>query len=165
MAKTTERKKKTDTNNTVGRPLKFANAGELQVRIDEYFHSCYEERWDSRSDKDGNVTWHPSLDRYGMIIRDQIKPFTISGLAVFLGTSRQTLLNYEETDEFFDTITRAKAIIENYAEEQLFDKNARNINGIQFNLNNNYKRWTNKQEVDMNATLEYSLKLPPKPGE
>lgn len=148
-----------------GRPLKFKSAKELQKKIDAYFESCYEERWEQIIGQDEKMTWVPIYDRHGEIIKDQVKPFTISGLAVFLETSRQTLLNYEENEEFFDTVTRAKAKIENYAEEQLFDKNARNINGIQFNLNNNYKRWTNKQEVDMNATMEYSLKLPPQPGQ
>ena len=36
----------------------------------------------------------------------------ITGLAVHLDTSRQTLCNYEERDDFFDTIKRAKDKIE-----------------------------------------------------
>jgi hypothetical protein len=137
----------------VGRPLKFKSAALLQVSIDEYFNSCFEERWQKRTDKEGNETWHPALDRDGMIIRDQKRPFTISGLALHIGTNRQTLLNYEKEQEFFDTITRAKARIENYAEEQLFDKEARNIAGIQFNLTNNYKKWANRQELDHSGNM------------
>lgn len=134
-------------DNKGGRPLKFKSARELQRKIDEYFESCYEERWfESEPGK-----WMPVNDRNGNIIRDQVRPFTITGLAVHLETSRETLLDYEERDEFSDTIKRAKAKIENYTEEQLFDKGARNMTGIIFNLKNNYGRWQDKSEVD--ATL------------
>jgi hypothetical protein len=129
-----------------GRPLKFKSAKELQKKIDEYFESCFEEVWQQNAE--GN--WEPVLDRHGEILRRQIKPFTITGLALALDTTRETLLDYEEKDEFSDTIKRAKQRCENYAEEQLFKTNAKNITGIIFNLKNNYGRWADKQEVDTN---------------
>jgi hypothetical protein len=127
-----------------GRPLKFKSAKELQAKIDEYYSSCFEEWW--YQDKGGS--WHQRIDRNGESMMIQSRPFTISGLAYHLGTNRQTLLNYEEKDEFVDTITHAKSRIENYVEEQLFDKEARNTNAIQFNLSNNFKKWAVKQEID-----------------
>lgn len=132
-----------------GRPFKFKSAKEMKRKIDEYFESCFEEVWDEVRDDDGVVKWVPRLDRHGNIVKYQKEPFTISGLAVFLGTNRQTLLNYEETDEFFDTIKQAKAKIEAYTEKQLYNDKARNTTGIIFNLKNNYG-WSDKQEVDTN---------------
>ena len=46
-----------------------------------------------------------------------IKIPTISGLAVALDTSRRTLVNYEEKEEFFHTIKEAKQFIESVIEE------------------------------------------------
>jgi hypothetical protein len=119
-----------------GRPLKFKSAKELQAKIDEYFDSCFEEVWIEVVDENKRPTgnWVQLFDHRGNPRVRQSRPFTISGLSVHLNTNRQTLLNYEEKEEFFDTITRAKARIENYTEEQLFDKEARIISGIQFNL-------------------------------
>ncbi|MGX4584047.1 terminase small subunit [Paenibacillus chitinolyticus] len=163
MASAAEKKVKKKTNNAVGRPLKFQSVGELEVRIMEYFNSCYEEEWIEMLVDDETV-WRPRLDRFGIPMRKQVRPFTISGLAVYLGTTRQTLLNYEEKDEFFDTIKYAKAKIENYTEEQLFNSQAKNMTGIIFNLKNNYDQWSDKQEVDMNAQHEYTILPPPPPS-
>ena len=144
--------------NREGRPLKFRSVAKLQLKIDEYFESCFEEVWREVAVYNENqevvgTKWIALLDRFGNIRKEQTRPFTVSGLALFLGTNRQTLLDYQDKVEFADTITRAKTKIENYTEEQLFDKNARNINGIQFNLNNNYRRWTNKQEMEHSGNL------------
>jgi hypothetical protein len=80
----------------MARPLKFQSVQELQEKIDAYFASIRGE--------DGNLT----------------EPMTITGLALALDTTRQGLLNYEERDEFYDTIKRAKTHIENFAEKQLY---------------------------------------------
>lgn len=142
--------------NKVGRPLKFKSAKELQAKIEEYFTSCFEEWWVQVKDGEG-YTWQARTDRHGNIMMRQVRPFTISGLAVHLGTSRQTLLNYAEKDDFFDTITRAKARIENYTEEQLFNTEARNIAGIQFNLKNNYTKWSDKQELEHSGEMNFVI--------
>jgi predicted ATPase len=73
----------------------------------------------------------------------------MTGLALALGfNSRSTLLDYQEKDRFSDTITRAKAKVEQYAEERLFDKDG--ANGAKFSLANNFKRWKEKQEIEGN---------------
>ncbi len=79
-----------------GRPLKFSSPEELQAKIDEYFHSFDE----------------------GGINRD--KPITITGLALWLGTYRDVLCDYQEKDEFSNTIKTAKLRVEQYAEERLY---------------------------------------------
>jgi hypothetical protein len=69
-----------------GRPLKFQSPKELQDKIDEYFQST------------------------------PIEEQMITGLAVHLDTSRETLCDYESTEnsrkEFSDTVKKAKERIE-----------------------------------------------------
>ena len=133
----------------VGRPLKFKSAKELQTKIEEYFESCYEERWY----QDGGE-WKPVTDRNGKTMKDLIKPMTVSGLAVYLETSRNTLLEYEGKEEYVNTIKRAKDRIENFAEESLFTN--KQTAGIIFNLVNNHK-WVNKQEIDNNHNGDMNI--------
>ena len=90
--------------------------------------------------------------RSGKIIRTQVRPYTISGLADALDMSRHSLLNYSGKKEFLDTITRAKRKCEVYAEEQLFDKSG--VNGAKFSLANNFEGWKDKQEVEHSGILK-----------
>ena len=64
----------------MGRPLKFPNVQNLEDSIQGYFTHC----------------------------KDTEEIPTISGLAVHLDTSRETLVNYEKKEDYFDTIKRAK---------------------------------------------------------
>lgn len=149
----------------VGRPLKFGSAEELQEKIDEYFESCYEEIWQEVFDDEGKSKgWVPIYGRDGSIRKRLVRPFTISGLAVHLEVDRKTLLNYEDKSEFFRTIKRAKARIENYTEEQLYNTSAKNMVGIIFNLKNNYG-WQDKQEVGVEADVTFKVSLPKGFGE
>lgn len=132
-----------------GRPLKFESVHELQNKIDEYFDSCFEEVWNYF---DG--VWTPVLERNGDIKLNQIKPFTISGLAAYLGTNRQTLLNYESKEEYFDTIRAAKVKIEAYAEESLWQPKI--AQGVMFNLKNNFG-WQDKQDINMSGDLDINV--------
>ncbi len=99
-----------------GRPLKFKTPEELVKKGAAFFKAC---------DKDG-------------------KPYTITGLANYLDTSRETLINYEERDEFFDTIKRLKQTVEEYAETRLYL--AKNAAGPIFALKN--FGWRDRQELD-----------------
>ena len=90
--------------------------------------------------------------RRGNVIKTQVRPYTISGLADALDMSRQSLLNYSKKEEFFDTITRAKRKCEVYAEEQLFDKSG--VNGAKFSLANNFEGWKEKQEIEHSGSLK-----------
>ena len=112
-----------------GRPLKFKSVKEMQSVIDKYFDECD---------------------------RDE-RPYTVSGLAYALNTNRQTLLNYEENEEFFDTIKRAKARIEIFNEELLYDKNAPTA-GVIFNLKNNYG-WKDKQEIEADVKNDMTINI------
>ena len=126
--------------NKVGRPLMYKTKEELQEKIDAYFEVC---KGRVLTDDDGI----PYRDKNGIPIFIEVRPPTITGLALALGfASRQALLNYEGREEFNDTITRAKSRVECYAEERLFDKDG--ANGAKFNLANNFKGWKEKQEID-----------------
>ncbi len=116
-------------SNKAGRPLKFKSPEELQNKIDAYYEWAKENK----------------------------KHITITGLAWFLDTNRQTLLRYEEEDSellksvsedvrqaFRDTVKRAKARVEMEYEESLYNKNS--AVGAIFTLKNNYG-YVDKQEV------------------
>ncbi len=119
-----------------GRPRKFETVEELQTAIDTYFESCFEEFTVALKDDEGKKTGE-------RLIKKQVEPFTITGLAIALDTTRQGLLNYEGREEFYDTIKKAKVRCENYAEKSLFGNNA---TGPIFNLINNYG-WKNTQHI------------------
>ena len=107
-----------------GRPLKYTSKEVMQRDIDNYFDEC---------NKKG-------------------KPYTVSGLAYALHTNRQTLINYEAKEEFFDTIKRAKEKIEAYNEEMLYRKDVPTT-GVIFNLKNNYG-WKDAQEITADVKVK-----------
>lgn len=129
----------------MGRPPKYKTAEEMQEKIDAYFEEC---KGELLLNKDGE----PVIDKHGKPIRVNERPLTVTGLALALGfASRQALINYQCKDEFYDTITRAKSVVEQYAEERLYDKDG--ANGAKFSLSNNFKGWNEKQviEADVNS--------------
>ena len=135
-------------SNLVGRPPMYKSKEEIQEKIDKYFEEC---EGKVLEDKDGN----PILNKYGGVIIMGSKPPTVTGLALALGFStRQSLLNYQEQDEFLDTITRAKSRVEQYAEERLFDRDG--SHGAQFSLRNNFKGWKSKdiEETEDVSTVD-----------
>lgn len=123
----------------MSRPLKFESADDLSERINDYFYHC-DTHLKVVVTKEGDMVEVPDP-----------KPYTISGLAYFLGTSRQTLLNYEERDEFFDTIKHAKAKIEAFVEESLWTPKV--TAGVIFNLKNNFG-WVDKNENKVSINLD-----------
>lgn len=77
-------------SNKGGRPMLFKSVEELQTKIDAYFDWADENK----------------------------RPYTISGLALFLETDRITLIRYGEKDEFCNTIKKAKQRVESQFEER-----------------------------------------------
>ena len=141
----------------MGRPKKYSNVEDMQRDINKYFESCYRVKikYKSKIGKSEVIK-----DEKGNPIYEQYRPFTITGLADALDMSRQTLLNYSEEEDFFDTITRAKRKCEMYAEENLYNKEK--VNGAKFSLANNFKDWKDKKEikadVDSKVKIEDYLK-------
>lgn len=96
--------------------MKFKSVKELENKINDYF------------DNSANVPW------------------TITDLAYWLGCDRQTLLNYQEKEEFFGTIKKAKTRIEASIEKNALLGNYNPTFSI-FNIKNNFG-WQDKHEVD-----------------
>ena len=77
------------------------------------------------------------------------KPYTMSGLALYLDMDRRSLLNYSKDEKFFPTIKKARDRVENFVEERLFDTRAA---GIIFNLKNNFG-WIEEQKINHTANV------------
>jgi hypothetical protein len=154
-----------------GRPLKFKSAKELQEKIDAYFAECDphwidEDYWDypelevddelepqvhggalkrkRKLDYDADMVLKTRKVKTGQI------PYTITGLALALHTTRDLLIDYEDKDEFSDTIKEAKAKCHMYAEIALYGGSA---TGPIFSLKNNYG-WKDKSEQDITSNGE-----------
>ena len=132
----------------VGRPPKYRSVEEIQAKIDAYFEEC----------KGHVMMWggHAVTDKNGNPVIVDARPITVTGLALALGfNSRQSLLNYQAKKEFMDTIMRAKARVECYTEERLFDNAG--ANGAKFSLANNFDGWKDKHELDTDITVKKKL--------
>jgi hypothetical protein len=152
------------TKHPGGRPLKFKSVKELEEKINAYFADC-----DPHPEQYIRYEWHTKEETYkdskgkektrkvdDRSIRpkeiiewgvSQQKHYSITGLANYLETSRETLINYENREQFFDTIKRAKDKVEEYWEGLLIGSNA---TGPIFNLKNNYG-WKDKTEQDLHV--------------
>ena len=102
-----------------GRPPKYETVEELEKIIDDYF--------DSLKDDKGRYIDVPA----------------VSELGLFIGLSRQAIINYSGRPEFMDTIKKAKQTIESFLEKNLTVGKA--PVGTIFNLKNNFD-WKDRSE-------------------
>ena len=100
----------------VGRPRAFKSVEEVEEKINAYFNYCEEKE----------------------------KPYTMSGLAYYLGIDRKTLLNYSKNEEYFHTIKKARDKVQMQLEENALS-NKSNPTFTIFNLKNNFD-WKDKIE-------------------
>lgn len=125
--------RKVVSGNMAGRKLKYPTPEAMQEAIDAYFEDC---KGHPLTDADGQIVF----DKYGNPFIVDVKPLTVTGLALALGfATRQSLLDYEGKGKYREIIQAAKLKIENYAEMRLYDKDG--WNGAKFNLQNNFKHW------------------------
>lgn len=117
-----------------GAPLKYTPE-ELEIKIVEYFKYVDEE----------NV--QRKLRRFE---GEKLKPYTVTGLCVYLDICKDTLIDYGKRPEYAEAVKRAKQRVENYVEEGLLNGSINAIGGI-FNLKNNFG-WVDK--IDINATSQ-----------
>jgi len=105
-----------------GRPLKFQSVEELEVNINKYFKETLETEW----------TW--------------------TGLALFLGCTKETLKSYSEKPDFIRPLKNALLKVENGYEKDLkkYGKS-----GSIFALKN--FDWKDKQEIDQTTRVELSF--------
>lgn len=110
---------------------KYKNAEELQQKVEEYFGAAYQNH----------------------------RAYTMSGLAIYLGLSTQTLRNYEKVygnTEYADIIKVAKQRVEEYAENALYETGK--TSGAKFVLQNNFG-WSEKQDVNLSGEVNQIVKL------
>lgn len=104
---------------SIGRPLKFATPEEFTAKANEYFANTPKEEW------------------------------IITGLAVYLDTSRETLMNYQKRDAFFDAVKKAKDMIESSYE---IDLKKKGNSGSIFGLKN--FGWVDRVDHDLTSKGE-----------
>lgn len=108
----------------------YKSVNAMQDAIDAYFKACEGELL---LDAEGSTV----LDKNGLPVIVHATPPTVTGLALALGfTGRKQLLDYQGRPEFSDTVTRAKARCEAYAEKRLYDRDG--ANGAKFSLGCNF---------------------------
>ena len=110
----------------MARPLKYSDPIEFQNMINQYFIDC---------DNNG-------------------KPYVITALCLYLGTTRETLREYELRSEFVDAIKIAKERVANYCAELCLT--ARNPAGAIFMAKNH--GFTDKQEITLDANITQTIK-------
>jgi hypothetical protein len=138
--------------NPFGRPREYTPE-QLEEKIVEYFKFIEDENKQR------------TLRRFEGV---KAKPYTISGICVFLDIHMDTWCAYAKLPEYEDSIKRAKMRVMNYVEEGSLT-GALNTIGAIFNLKNNFG-WADKIEInnqtdkekltaeDINAALELAKK-------
>lgn len=109
-----------------GRPPKFKSAKDIEDKANAFFAEC-----DAKDE-----------------------PYTITGLALALDTTRETLCDYGKKDEFSDAIKRAKMTVHAQVEKRLLSGAA--AAGAIFYLKNN-AGWDETHNHNHNGKMELSL--------
>ena len=149
-------------NPSQGGVRQYLTPEHLQAMVNEYFESCMGPTFT----KDGELL----KDNNGNLVKVQVKPYTLSGLALHLGVTTETLRKYKngrldtildemkaETEDwltFSRVIQRAKQVIEAYAEGRLYDRDG--SNGARFVLDCCYGWVSRKEQSDIRKAKDES---------
>ena len=112
-----------ETDKKTGRPRKFKTPEELQVKIKAFFSMCYDK------------SLHP----------------TITGLAIFLETTRKTLMNYKNDTAFYPLIKKAKETCGHYLEQRAISGAA--VAGEIFLMKANHG-YREERDITLNVSLD-----------
>lgn len=140
----------------------FSSPEQLQAEIDQYFDSCYGPLIDWKKNQ---VVY----DKNGEVVRVQVEPFTVAGLAYHLGMPTETLDDitsglrddWETTDEdkiYSSILKRAKQHIAMYSEKRLYDREG--VIGAKFVLDHHFHVLGQKEAAEIRAiekNLEYKM--------
>ena len=140
----------------IGRPRKFKSNKALKMAIEEYFDKISYTK--IATDEDGKELIADSGKP--IMMRQFVRPPTVTGLCLHLGIDRSTWQNYCDTEkhpEFAEVTMMAAGIMESYLEEELLIR--AKPQGIIFNLQNNYG-WREKNEVkvDGESSIEINVR-------
>lgn len=139
-----------------GNPKRYVSPEHMQCLVNEYFESCN----GPLIDRHGQLVY----DRSGNLVKTQVKPYTISGLALYLGIRTESLKKFtagnideilSEMKREFDpdhktyasVILEARQKIEAYAEARLYDRDGQA--GARFVLDNSFKWVTQKEQAEI----------------
>ena len=124
---------------------KYPDDAILKQKIDSYFVMC----------DIGTIIKDVAFGKERIIY----KPYTITGLCVYLDITRETLNEYSKQVEHSDTIKRARLKIEQWVEEHSLTGDVNPAAAI-FNLKNNFG-WVDKSEIQQtgNITLTKGVDL------
>lgn len=125
-----------------GRPRKFTSVEQMQTAIDAYFALC-----DIRTRQ--VVTGSPNNRRVETVMCPT--PYTIQGLTVALGLTRDTLCEYESRPEFSDTVKDAKSKCEANKVLHMLDGDGYGP-GYIFDLKNNHG-WKDQQQIEHSGAV------------
>lgn len=112
-----------------GRPVLYESTEEVEEIINSYFKTC-----GFTHKETGEAIFRP----------------TMSGLALYLNMSRETLCQYAKKDKFSDAIIKARQTIEMALERNLYSQS---VAGTIFNLKNNFG-WKDKTELESTSKIE-----------
>lgn len=152
-------------NPTKGVQKQFLSPEHLQCMVDEYFESCNGVLLDKLG--------QPVRDNQGNLVKTQVNPYTMSGLALYLGVTTETLRKYRkgkidtlldemkaETDDwltFSKVVLNAKQRVETYAERRLYDRDGQR--GAQYVLDCQFNWTGSRDRADIaRAKAEVELK-------
>lgn len=143
-----------------GRPPKWETPAALEKLIVEYFESCFELQWfdELQRKPDGTMKKDKKERSVFKPVKRlvQIEPFTVTGLALALGTNRTTLIEYSngrfkgrekvslKPKAFVDLIIAAKTTVEQYLEKGTMNGTINAAFGI-FSAKCNHK-WVEKED-------------------
>lgn len=126
-----------------GRKRRFETPEALAKACKSYFNSC----WRPKVDERGAFIYTPE----GKLVFEQYRPYTMSGLALFLGISSEALRKYGKEEEYEEIISIARQYVEMYTEEQLMN----GLNTAKVSLEHNFG-WGKSEETG-DGKLEVKL--------
>ena len=160
-----------------GRPRAYESNEKLRKAVDKYFASITREKTltekkeTDQLDKYGHVIYEdvPIINRLGkpVTVTEFVYPPTIADLCDFLHIEHSCWANYANPDkhpEFVETITYVRGRMRDWNEKELLMREGKNINGIIFNLENNYG-YRERTQVSVNGSLEQYLSKLEEAGE
>lgn len=150
-------------NPSTGQKKRFVSPEHLQCLVNEYFESCN----GPLLDRYGNLVY----DKDGQLVKTQVRPWTVSGLALYLGVTTVALKQYRlgridtfldemraQTDDvltFSRVLIEAKQKIESYAEQRLYDRDG--SQGARFVLDNAFNWVSRKEQAEIDKMVQESI--------
>lgn len=132
----------------------FSSPQQLQAEVDQYFESCYGPLIDWKKNE---IVY----DKNGEPIRVQVEPFTVAGLAYYIGIptdmlDRVTWGWFDDLDDTTDEdelcstiLKRAKQKIAMYSEKRLYDREG--VVGAKFVLDHHFQMLGQKEKAEIEA--------------